>query len=93
MSHRLAGTRPRLIRRTDERGEDVPDIEFRDFDGDLDALSAMARDSWFEEYGLGSWPDLYRPALAGHLFADVTDPRYLVGAYHGSKLVAISSPM
>ena len=63
-------------------------IEIRDFDGDLEALSAMARDSWREEYGGDTWPDLYRPALARHLFADVPDPRFLIGAYDGAKLVA-----
>ena len=63
-------------------------IEIRDFDGDLEALSAMARDSWLEEYGEDTWPDLYRPALARHLFADVPDPRFLIGAYDGAKLVA-----
>ena len=63
-------------------------IEVRDFDGDLEALSAMARDSWSEEYGGEPWVDLYRPQLTRHLFAEVPDPRFLVGAYNGAKLVA-----
>ncbi len=63
-------------------------IEIRDFDGDLEALSAMARESWFEEYGEDTWPDLYRPELTRHLFADVPDPRFLIGAYDGVRLVA-----
>lgn len=63
-------------------------IELRDFDGDLEALSAMARDPWFEEYGEETWRDQFRPKLARHLFADVPDPRFLVGAYDGAKLVA-----
>ncbi|MBN1944664.1 MAG: GNAT family N-acetyltransferase [Bradymonadales bacterium] len=63
-------------------------IEFRDFDGDLEALRAMASDSWFSEYGIQTWPDLYKPDLARHYFAEVSDPRYLVGAYDGDRLVA-----
>ncbi len=63
-------------------------IEFRSFDGDLQALAAMARESWFEEYGLSTWPDLYKPELAAHFFADVEDPRYLIGAYDRDRLVA-----
>ncbi len=66
----------------------MSEIEYRDFDGDLDALSKMARESWFEEYGVSTWPDLYQPALARHFFADVHNPRYLVGAYDGARLVA-----
>jgi GNAT superfamily N-acetyltransferase len=64
------------------------EIEYRDFDGDLEALAAMARESWFEEYGVATWPDLYQPALSRHYFADVDDPRFLVGAYDGGRLVA-----
>jgi hypothetical protein len=66
----------------------VRDIEIRDFDGDLQALSAMAHDAWLEEYGQDIWPDLYRPALTRYLFADTPDPRFLIAAYHGAKLVA-----
>jgi hypothetical protein len=63
-------------------------IELRTFDGDLEALAAMARDPWLEECGEHSFPDLYRPALAGLFFADVPDPRFLVAAYDGARLVA-----
>jgi hypothetical protein len=63
-------------------------IELRDFDGDLEALFAMTRDSFREEYGDETWLDLYRPEMAQHIFADVPDPRFLVGAYDGAKLVA-----
>ena len=63
-------------------------IEYRDFDGDIQALGAMAKDSWYQEYGMSTWPDLYKPELVRHFLKDVTDPRYLAGAYDGSKLVA-----
>jgi hypothetical protein len=62
-------------------------IEIRDFDGDIEALSAMAHDSWFEEYGEDPWRDLFRPELVRHLFVGVPDPRFLVAAYDGAKLV------
>jgi hypothetical protein len=63
-------------------------FDIRDFDGDLEALSTMAHAAWLEEYGRATWPDLYRPELTRHLFAEVPDPRYLIGAYHGTQLVA-----
>jgi GNAT superfamily N-acetyltransferase len=63
-------------------------IELRDFDGDLTALPAMAYDTLFEEYGDDTWRDLNLPGIARHLFADVPDPRFLIGAYDGTRLVA-----
>lgn len=63
-------------------------IEYMDFDGDLEALSDMATDSWTEEYGHSSWPDLHKPELARHHFSTVEDPRLLIGAYEGARLVA-----
>ncbi len=38
-------------------------IEYRDFDGDVEALGAMAEDSWNEEYGLNIWPDYWLIAM------------------------------
>ena len=66
-------------------------IEIRDFDGDLEALSAMAHEAWLEAHGDETWPDLYRPELTQHLFADVEDPRLLIGAYDGARLVAFAA--
>jgi hypothetical protein len=63
-------------------------IEVRNFDGDLAALAAMAYDTLFEEYGANAWRDLNRPEIARHLFADVPDPRFLIGAYDGTRPVA-----
>jgi len=63
-------------------------IELRDFDGDLEALRAMAYDTLFEERGKDAWLDLNRPEVARHVFADVPDPRFLIGAYDGDRLVA-----
>jgi hypothetical protein len=66
----------------------MPRLELRDFDGDLPALSTMAREAWLEEYGASTWPDLYEPKLASHYLADVPDPRFLIAAYEGARLVA-----
>ena len=63
-------------------------IELRDFDGDLAALRTMAYDTLFEEYGQDTWLDVDRPEIARHLLADVPDPRFLIGAYDGARLVA-----
>ena len=63
-------------------------IEVRDFDGDFDALEAMGCEAWFEEYGENTWPNLYQPAMARYLCADLPDPRCLVAAYDEGKLVA-----
>lgn len=63
-------------------------IEIRDFDGDLDALGAMAYETLLAERGAHNWLDYYRPEVARHLFAEVPDPRFLIGAYDGGRLVA-----
>ncbi len=62
-------------------------IELRDFDGDFEALHALARATWLEEYGAASWPDLYRPELTRLFCAGLPDPRFLVAAYDGASLV------
>jgi len=62
-------------------------IELRTFDGDLDALAAMAYETLFSEYGDTSWRDLNQPEVARLVLADVPDPRFLIGAYDGSQLV------
>jgi hypothetical protein len=63
-------------------------IELRDFDGDLSALSALAYDTMFEEYGQEAWLDWNRPEMTRLHFADAPDPRFLIGAYDGTRLVA-----
>lgn len=63
-------------------------LEIRDFDGDLKALAALAYGTLFSERGGGTWLDLNRPEAAQLLFADVPDPRFLIGVYDGARLVA-----
>ena len=47
----------------------------------------MAHDTLIEEYGNKTWVDLNRPEMVRHLLAQVPDPRFLIGAYDGSRLV------
>ena len=63
-------------------------IEYRDFDGDGESLSALAHTAWTAAYGEETWYDLFRPELLQHLHAEVPDPRFLVAGYDGGKLVA-----
>jgi hypothetical protein len=63
-------------------------IEIRTFDGDLEALRKMAHDSWFFEYGDGSWPDIYKQDLNRFYFDSLPDPRFLVAAYYQDQIVA-----
>lgn len=37
------------------------DISMEPFRGDLEALQKMAISSWQDEYGISSFPNLYRP--------------------------------
>lgn len=63
-------------------------IEVRDFDGDLAVLADLAYGTLLDERGAGTWLDLNRPEAARLIFADVPDPRFLIGAYDGTRLVA-----
>lgn len=66
----------------------MPRVELRDFDGDLEALRAVARGTMAEDYGERAWLDWNRPELARHHFADAAGPGALIGAYDGARLVA-----
>jgi len=48
----------------------------------------MAYATLLEERGDSAWLDLNRPEIARHLFADLPDPRFLIAAYDGARLVA-----
>lgn len=62
-------------------------IEIRTFDGDLEALRDMAHASLYPERGDEVWLDMNRPAVMARLFEHVPDPRLLIGAYDGTRLV------
>lgn len=63
-------------------------ISIEPFRGDLEGLQAMAHVSWRDEYGIDSFPDIYRPAFLRFLFERIPDKRHLLAAYHGEEIVA-----
>lgn len=63
-------------------------ISVEPFRGDLDALERMAHHSWREEYGLSSFPNLYRPEFVRYLQRIAGDPRHFVAAYKDGEILA-----
>ncbi len=66
----------------------LPGVSIETFRGDVEALEAMARISWTEEYGLASYPNLYRPAFVRLLMDAAGDPRHFIAAYKGDEILA-----
>ena len=66
----------------------LSDISIEPFRGDLEALQQMAISSWRDEYGLSSFPNLYRPAFIRFLMDCVPDKRHFLAAYRGSDIVS-----
>lgn len=64
------------------------DISIEPFGGDLEALEQMAISSWRDEYGLSSFPNLYRPAFLKFLIDAVPDKRHFLAAYRGEEIVS-----
>jgi hypothetical protein len=48
----------------------------------------MAHSSWRDEYGLASFPNLYRPAFLRYLFGRLKGRDHLVAAYRGEEIVS-----
>jgi len=65
-----------------------PEISIEPFRGDLEGLEMMALSSWRDEYGLSSFPNLYRPAFLSFLFEHLPDKRLLIAAYKGKEIVS-----
>ena len=65
----------------------MPDFVIEDFRGDLDGLERMAHTAWRDEYGVDSYPNLYRPDYLQYLLAGVDDPRLTLAAYRGDEIV------
>lgn len=63
-------------------------ISIETFRGDLEGLERMAHTSWRDEYGVSSFPNLYRPAFLKYLFDRIEDKRHLIAAYKGDEIVA-----
>ena len=57
------------------------------FRGDAEALEAMARAAWLDEYGADSYPNLYRPDYVAYLLRLAGDPELAIAAYHGDRPV------
>ena len=55
------------------------DISIEPFRGNLEGLGKMAHSSWRDEYGISSFPNLYRPAFLRCLFGRLRGTRSLGG--------------
>ena len=63
-------------------------ISIEPFRGDMEGLEEMALSAWRDEYGLSSFPNLYRPAFLRFLFDRIEDKRHLIAAYRGDEIVS-----
>lgn len=66
----------------------LSDISVEPFRGDVEELERMALFSWRNEYGIESFPNLYRPAFLRFLFDRIQDKRHLIAAYRGDEIVS-----
>jgi len=58
------------------------------FHGDLEALERMAHSSWRDEYGISSFPNLYRPEFVRYLMELAPDSRHFIAAYKEGEILA-----
>jgi hypothetical protein len=63
-------------------------ISIEPFRGDLESLEKMAHSSWRDEYGISSFPNLYRPAFLRYLFGRLKEKDHLIAAYRGEEIVS-----
>jgi GNAT superfamily N-acetyltransferase len=61
-------------------------IEITNFDGNIEGVAEMAKESWRLEYGRGAYPNLYRKELLEYYLTG-TDPKHHTAAYDGKRLV------
>jgi hypothetical protein len=66
----------------------LSDISIEPFRGDLEGLEAMAVSSYRDEYGLESFPNLYKPEYLKFLFDRIPDKDHLIAAYRGDEIVS-----
>jgi hypothetical protein len=64
------------------------DVTVEPFRGDWEGLQTMAHSSWRDEYGIESFPDLYRPEFMRFLFGRLKENDHLIAAYQGEELVS-----
>lgn len=63
-------------------------INIEDFRGDLEGLEKMAHSAWRDEYGIESFPNLYRPEFLRFVFDRIKDKDHLIAAYRGDEIVS-----
>ncbi len=67
---------------------DLRGVTIEPFRGDLEALEKMAHHSWRDEYGISSFPNLYRPEFVRYLMRLAPDSRHFIAAYRGQEILA-----
>ncbi len=63
-------------------------INIETFRGDLEGLERMAHSAWRDEYGIESFPNLYRPEFLRFVFDRIEDKEHLIAAYRGDEIVS-----
>jgi GNAT superfamily N-acetyltransferase len=66
----------------------ISGIDIEAFRGDLEGLEKMAHSAWRDEYGIESFPNLYRPEFLKFLFDRIEDKNHLIAAYRGDEIVS-----
>jgi len=66
---------------------DLTGVSIEPFRGDLEGLERMAHTSWRDEYGVSSFPNLYRPAFLRYLLGRLEHPDHLLAAYREGEIV------
>ena len=66
----------------------IPGIKIEAFRGDLEGLEKMAHTAWRDEYGIESFPNLYRPEFLRFVFDRIEDKNHLIAAYRGDEIVS-----
>jgi len=66
---------------------DLAGVAIEPFRGDLEGLERMAHTSWRDEYGVSSFPNLYRPAFLRFLFGRLEHADHLLAAYRHGEIV------
>ncbi len=63
------------------------EVKLEPFRSTYEQLQRIAHIAWRDEYGISSFPDLYRPAYLEYLLKPITDPELIIGGYLGDELV------
>ncbi len=69
------------------------EVTYETFRGDIEELGRMAHDSWRDEYGWDSYPNLYKPSYFNYLFEHLEDRDHLIAAYSGDRIMAFMAAL